>query len=65
MVTAMNRRASILTKVEAEWTKQGEFEELLRWTRNASPKELADFAEDLEGRTYPKRLFLSLMCNNQ
>jgi hypothetical protein len=64
MVTAMNRRASILAKVGVEWTKQGEFEGLLGWTRIATPKELADFAKDAEGKTYSKRLFLSLMCNN-
>jgi len=61
MVSAMDKRATILAAASTEWTKEWEFNQLLRWTQNATPEELVDFTKDVVGVTYPKRLFLDIM----
>ena len=64
MVSAMNKRANVLAATgSTEWAKEGEFEQLRRWTQNATPVELVEFTKDL-GVTYPKQLFLGIMHNN-
>jgi len=57
----MNRRASILANAEVVWTKEKEFVVIITWTRNASPEELARFAEDETGITTMKHIFRRLM----
>ena len=61
MVSAMNKRANELAVTgSTEWAKEGEFDQLRRWTQNATPEELVDFTKDV-GVTYPKQLFLDIM----
>jgi len=62
MVSAMNKRANVLAATKStEWAKEGEFDQLRRWTQNATPEELVEFTKDLAGVTYPKQLFLNIM----
>ncbi|PUU77517.1 hypothetical protein B9Z19DRAFT_1108818 [Tuber borchii] len=64
MVSAMNKRANVLSTASTEWTKESEFNQLRRWTQNATPGELVDFTKDVAGVTYPKQLFLNIMRNS-
>ena len=62
MVSAMNKRANELAVTgSTEWAKEGEFDQLRRWTQNATPEELVDFTKDVGEVTYPKQLFLDIM----
>ena len=65
MVSAMDKRANVLyVTASTEWAKEGEFDQLRRWTQNATPGELVDFTKDVGGVTYPKQLFLDIMRNS-
>ncbi|KAG0644354.1 hypothetical protein HOY80DRAFT_941418, partial [Tuber brumale] len=63
MVTVLNKRATVLCKNTGKWMKQDDFEALVMWTRNASPKELAEFRTDEVGKTHGKRLYFSILLN--
>ncbi|KAG0637869.1 hypothetical protein HOY80DRAFT_1081693 [Tuber brumale] len=60
MVSAMNRRATMIAKEQENWIKEAEFMELVQWTLRASKEELARYTANMAGATLEKRLFLRL-----
>ncbi|PWW75293.1 hypothetical protein C7212DRAFT_322750 [Tuber magnatum] len=60
LVYAMNKRATAVTN-RRRWDKEGDFRELVLWTKNATPAELEEFRNDVAGELSYKRLFLSIM----
>jgi len=52
----------VFAKGKKNWKTQAQFEKLLRWTKTASPNELAALAEDPEGKkTYAGGLLASIL----
>lgn len=60
IVEVMNIRATTLSGKGAVWTQEAEFDQLIHWTRQATPKDLREFARDSIGNTEGKRLYLRL-----
>lgn len=57
----MNIRATTLSdKGAVVWTQEAEFNQLIHWTRQATPEDLEEFARDSIGNTEGKRLYLRL-----
>lgn len=63
MVTAMDKRATALTRVDGRWKLEVEFQMLANWTQTATAEGLGEFTADQVGANYYKNLFLKLKYN--
>ncbi|KAG0124238.1 hypothetical protein HOY82DRAFT_634775 [Tuber indicum] len=63
MVTAMDKRATALARVDGRWKLEVEFQMLAKWTQTATAEGLGGFIVGQVGANYYKNLFLKLRYN--
>ncbi|KAG0123144.1 hypothetical protein HOY82DRAFT_575198 [Tuber indicum] len=62
LVSAMNKRATVLTDRRLQWNfrKETAFRDLIKWIYDATAVELERFREDTDEDSYPQQLFKSI-----